>query len=180
MELNLFFQRGVSLIEALIALLVLSIGLVGLGSLMMVSLKNVHSASYYSVASALALDFEERLWQRLTMATADADADDLDGDQCLKTDVIDAVAEGMITDWTTSSLGDGGWTDAARFVPPGLAMPDADLSIEPFEGGTVDNPLDFQQIDFAVTWTEGRFEDLESDIEKYTGRIVMICRPTYL
>ena len=55
-------QKGLTLIEALIALAVLSIGLTGLAAMQINSLQFVHSAHYRSMASAIALDFEERLW----------------------------------------------------------------------------------------------------------------------
>jgi len=53
---------GLTLLEVLIALLVLSIGLLGVAVLTVQSLQNTHSAMYTSIASAAALDFEERLW----------------------------------------------------------------------------------------------------------------------
>ena len=55
-------QRGLTLLEVLIALLVLSIGLIGAAVLTVQSLQNTHSALYTSLASAAALDLEERLW----------------------------------------------------------------------------------------------------------------------
>lgn len=55
-------QIGLSLLEVLIALLVLSIGLVGAAALTINSLTNVHSALHTSLASTVALDLEERLW----------------------------------------------------------------------------------------------------------------------
>lgn len=56
------FARGLSLIEILVALLVLSIGLAGMAALHLNSLKNVSSSYYRSLASTIALDYEERLW----------------------------------------------------------------------------------------------------------------------
>ncbi|RFF27320.1 MULTISPECIES: type IV pilus modification protein PilV [unclassified Wenzhouxiangella] len=172
-------QSGLTLIEALIALLVLSIGLVGLGALMITSLKNVHSASYYSAASALTLDLEERLWQRITLEVSDPDTTALDSDGCLTSDVVKEVAKGLVTDWNKSSLGDGGWTDATRFAPPSLAVREDDFSVSSTPAGTAEKPLDYQEINFSFTWTEARFE-LDSDKETFGGRIVMVCRPTYL
>lgn len=55
-------QTGISLIEALIALLVLSIGLAGLAGLQLNSVTAVHSSYLRSIASTAALDFEERTW----------------------------------------------------------------------------------------------------------------------
>jgi prepilin-type N-terminal cleavage/methylation domain-containing protein len=47
-------ERGFTLIEVLIALLVLTIGLVGMAALHMTSLKNAHSSYYRSIASSVA------------------------------------------------------------------------------------------------------------------------------
>ena len=62
-------QCGFSILEVLIALAVLSIGLAGLAVMHFNSLKYVHSAYYRSLASAVALDFEERLWLELADGT---------------------------------------------------------------------------------------------------------------
>ncbi|MCY1278727.1 type IV pilus modification protein PilV [compost metagenome] len=53
--------EGFTLIEVLIALLVLAIGLLGMASLMLVSVKSNQSASQRSQASTLAYDMAERL-----------------------------------------------------------------------------------------------------------------------
>ena len=55
-------QRGITMLEVLIALAVLSIGLAGVALMHLNSLKYVHSAYERSVASSIALDLEERLW----------------------------------------------------------------------------------------------------------------------
>ncbi|WP_447554095.1 type IV pilus modification protein PilV [Vreelandella sp. EE22] len=55
-------QRGFSLVEALVALVILSIGLIGMAAM---QLKAVHSASdgyQKTLASVAALDAQERLW----------------------------------------------------------------------------------------------------------------------
>jgi len=49
--------RGVSLIEVMVAVLVLSIGLLGMASLMGVSLRNTQSANYRTQAANLAYEF---------------------------------------------------------------------------------------------------------------------------
>lgn len=54
-------QRGTTLIEVLIALLVLSVGLLGMAGLQMTSLKSNHSAYYRSQASLLAYDIADRM-----------------------------------------------------------------------------------------------------------------------
>lgn len=55
-------QTGITMLEVLIALAILSIGLAGVALMHLNSLKYVHSAYERSVASSIALDLEERLW----------------------------------------------------------------------------------------------------------------------
>jgi len=55
-------KAGFTLLEVLIALLILSIGLIGVAVLTVQSLQNTHSSLYTSIASTAALDYEERLW----------------------------------------------------------------------------------------------------------------------
>lgn len=61
-------QLGFSLIELLIALLILAVGLLGMASLMMTSMKSNQSAAQRSQASWLAYDIVERM--RLNSDTA--------------------------------------------------------------------------------------------------------------
>lgn len=56
-------QRGLTLIEVMIALLVLSIGLIGIAALTLFGLQSVHSSYQSSLASVIALDAEEWLWE---------------------------------------------------------------------------------------------------------------------
>ncbi|MFP4244843.1 MAG: type IV pilus modification protein PilV [Ectothiorhodospira sp.] len=55
-------QRGFTLVEALVALLVLSLGLLGLAALQLSGLKGAHAAYQRTLASIAARDAEERLW----------------------------------------------------------------------------------------------------------------------
>ena len=52
-------QAGVSLIEVMIAVVVLSIGLLGVGTLMAVSLRNTQSAGYRTQAADIAYEFTD-------------------------------------------------------------------------------------------------------------------------
>lgn len=54
-------QRGVSLLEVLVAMLVLSLGLLGLANLQSVGLRNSHGAALISQASLLAYDMADRI-----------------------------------------------------------------------------------------------------------------------
>jgi type IV pilus assembly protein PilV len=55
------FSRGFTLLEVLIAIVVLSIGLLGVATLQMVSLKNNQSTLFQSQASALAFEMIDRM-----------------------------------------------------------------------------------------------------------------------
>ncbi len=67
---NMFRQLGFNLIEVLIALVVLSIGLLGLAALQMTSLQQNQSAYMRSQATLLAYDIADRM--RANMDEADA------------------------------------------------------------------------------------------------------------
>lgn len=58
-------QRGFSLIEALIALVVLSIGLIGVAAMQLKALQSANAGYQRSVASVAAVDAQERLWAML-------------------------------------------------------------------------------------------------------------------
>ena len=65
-------QRGTTLIEVLIALIVLSIGLLGLALLQVTSVQSNHSAYYRSQATVLAHDLADRMRANRTAALGDA------------------------------------------------------------------------------------------------------------
>lgn len=58
-------QSGFSLIEALIALLVLSLGLVGVAAMQLKALQSATAGYQRSVATLAAVDAQERLWAEL-------------------------------------------------------------------------------------------------------------------
>lgn len=57
--------RGFSLIEALIALLVLSFGLLGVGAMQLKAMQGSHVSYQRSMATVIASDANERLWVAL-------------------------------------------------------------------------------------------------------------------
>lgn len=61
-------QRGMTLVETLVALVVLSIGLLGVAALQMASLRNNHAAHTRSQATALAYDIADRMRANRTAA----------------------------------------------------------------------------------------------------------------
>ncbi len=54
-------QQGISLLEVLISVLVLSVGLLGLGKLQLFSLKGSNNAHFRTIASILAADLGDRM-----------------------------------------------------------------------------------------------------------------------
>ncbi len=58
---NIANQKGFSLIEVLISVLVMSVGLLGLGGLQMVSLKGSNNAHFRTVASLAATELADRM-----------------------------------------------------------------------------------------------------------------------
>jgi type IV pilus assembly protein PilV len=61
-------QAGFTLIEALVALLVLSIGLLGVAAMQVKALQGAHAAYQRSIASLAAQDAQERLWEAMKLA----------------------------------------------------------------------------------------------------------------
>ncbi|WP_439859698.1 type IV pilus modification protein PilV [Pseudomonas sp. MBLB4136] len=65
-------QQGATLIEVLIAIVVLSIGLLGLAGLQLTSMQSNHSAYYRSQATLLAYDLADRMRANRTAALTSA------------------------------------------------------------------------------------------------------------
>ncbi len=65
-------QRGTTLIEVLIALVVLAIGLLGMALLQVTSVQSNHSAYYRSQVTLLASDMADRMRANRTAALSDA------------------------------------------------------------------------------------------------------------
>lgn len=66
---GIYHTKGFTLVEALVALLVLSIGLLGLASMQVKALQSAHAAYQRSIASLAAQDAQERLWATLANKT---------------------------------------------------------------------------------------------------------------
>lgn len=91
--------QGFTLVEALIALLVLSIGLLGVAGMQLKALQSAHMAYQRSLASVIAVDAQERLWSKLKP-----------GEGC------PAVSD-VLTDWKEAWFTNGG--DGRETLPGG-------------------------------------------------------------
>lgn len=98
------YERGMTLVEALVALVVLSIGLLGVAALQMTSLRNNHSAHVRSQATALAYDISDRMRANRTDALAGA---------------YDVVLGGSVAGVTLAATDVTAWKQAIAAVLPG-------------------------------------------------------------
>ena len=136
-------NEGFSLIEVLIALIVLSIGLIGTAALTVSSLQNVHSALHSSLAATIALDYEERLW----LAVADIPSgcpEEGDG----------GVLGELITHWSSGGTGF-------------LRLPTDFEFTSGVAGGTGRTLL----VPLSISWSESRFIGTDGEVFSYTAAV---------
>lgn len=145
---------GLSLIEVLIALLVLSIGLVGMASLQLTSLKSAHSSYYRSLASAAALDTEERMWLRMRQEILTEASTDF----CMPDTVINNVIAASQAAWlpaTSATRQEAGIPNLT--ITAGAVVETSNTRADTSNSG--DWTYRWQQIPIRLTWTENRLED---------------------
>lgn len=141
-------QRGFTLIEALIALLVLSIGMLGVAAMQLKALQGAHAAYQRSIASLAAQDAQERLWAQLSVddgaCPSWGDAKDIGGDGVASWE--DSWA-GYLRGFDNDAAGVGG-----SVSPSGEPSDDCDFNIK-------------------VSWSESRFADEVEPDFSYTVRL---------
>ena len=162
-------SRGFTLLEVLVALLVLAIGLVGIASLQVTGLRNAHSSYYTTIASSVALDLEERLWVAMT---------DID-QACLTEDMVNNIignpspGGGPPPPLESSLLENWSALEGGRVVIPGLGV-----EMMKYETGKLDVDAEFPawvEVRIRVTWTDERFGPGAEESFPYTARVV--CAP---
>lgn len=183
---------GLSLIEVLIALLVLSIGLVGMASLQLTSLKSAHSSYYRSLASAAALNVEERLWEKARGSEGEC-IKNVDGDcisgECVSDNDFQEVATAVQEQWRP---GGSNFNWEARTVAESAGIPDLMVTFgtaEPDEATRIDNSNDgkwtdaWRQVSVTLTWTENRLGDAadgEQFQESFDYKVRIPCVPLFI
>ncbi|MFP4684052.1 MAG: type IV pilus modification protein PilV [Ectothiorhodospira sp.] len=125
---NLPAQRGFSLTEVLVALLVLSVGLLGIAGLHLLGIQSIHSAHQRTLASVMAQEAAERLW---ISAAVDGTPD----------------APEVQARWREAWEADGEGASPARMRLPGITGSTLDCD------GT--SPA---TCTIRVRWAEGRFQ----------------------
>jgi len=142
-------ERGFTLIEALVALLVLSIGMLGVAAMQLKALQGAHAAYQRSIASLAAQDAQERLWAQLAVGDGACPSWD---------DAKDIGNEDGVASWEAS------WAGYLR---------DFDKN-EAGNGGSVSpsgNPNDDCEFDITVSWSESRFAGEGDPVFSYTVRL---------
>lgn len=142
------------MLEVLVTLLVVSVALAGMAALQMNSLQHVHSAHYRSLASSIALDFEERLWLELADNAISGCPD--------VTNAGGSTADELLTAWTRSTF-DG----ETMLKIPNLAV----------TMGTPVTGTSVTRVPITLSWGESRFTDTgEAATESYTFNVRILCR----
>lgn len=127
-------QRGVSLIESMIALLVISVGLLGIAALQVTSMKQNSSAMHHSQAVWIAFNISERIRSNFGQFTA------------YGTPMID-------TDTGYSQDCSGGCT-AAQMITSDASDWTVEVQKLPSGRGTIDSPI-ANQLRIRVMWDDG-------------------------
>ena len=138
-------QEGLTLIEILVTLLVLSVGLAGIAVLHINSMKFAHASYYRSIASSAALDFEERLW----IAQREA------GTICFDANTVNTIALAVQNQW--------GAVGAGQVAIPGLTTE----ATHALGSAGIDN---WVQATLILRWRDERF-DLDERFD-YMTRVI--------
>jgi type IV pilus modification protein PilV len=88
-------EQGFSLIEILVAIVIICFGLLGVAGLLTTGLKNTHSSQYRTQASFLAYDMAERMRQNRQVA--------LNGEYSTSTTATNTIAANDKTQWQQKS-----------------------------------------------------------------------------
>ncbi len=135
-------SSGFTLIEVLIALLVLSVGLLGLAALHLSSLQYAHSAYYRSIVSAAALKFEERMWLEA--------AEIAPGSGCLNQANFSSMESDFNAEWQGVGSRENapwGWGGASW-----AQIPDLKINV-----GELTTTSTHVQVPISFQWSESRF-----------------------
>ena len=104
-------SKGFSLLEVLIAVLIIAFGLLGMAALQLKTVQNSHSAYQRTLASIIALDASERLW----INSADSPAKTLPTIQTEWQQAWNGALPAAATASTIEDLGGGKWRITVRW-----------------------------------------------------------------
>ncbi len=168
-------NAGFTLIEAMVALLVLSIGLVGMAALHLTSLKSAHSSYYRSIASTVALDLEERMWEQGAQSLDSPGA-------CITATELATIRTDLLNRWriTVSNNPDDGVAESTSVGIPNLNIVFGDIvtnsTIRPRPAPDPGTWTDrWVAVPVTLTWTETRFADDDSTQERFDYAARLPC-----
>lgn len=175
-------NHGLTLIEVLIALLVLSIGLVGLASVHLLSLKAAHSSYYRSLAATAALDAEEQAWSLLADNLSSADPYGPTTTFCvnqLVSNFSSTLESSIQTAWIASpnspQAGIPGLQVTVGDIPSTISTIPSFSRLDTDNGGTWTDR--YIEVPLSLSWTETRFGGEATESFDFVVRIP--CISTY-
>ncbi|BFM08992.1 type IV pilus modification protein PilV [Halioxenophilus aromaticivorans] len=148
-------QRGITLIEILVTVIILSIGFLGLASVQLMGTKNVTNSQYRTVATLYAYDMVERM--RANIAGINANSYN-----------NSKTSSATDPNCTTCSFADQADLDVYQWKQMIEAKPtDGGL---PGGAGEIEFDSDEETYEITITWNEnvqtGRYEQDDSDTEQ--------------
>jgi type IV pilus assembly protein PilV len=168
-------HRGFTLLEVLIAMLVFSLGLLGMAGLLIVSVKTNHSAYLRTQASFLAQSMADRMRANMPRVwTSDYDATYPTGD-------TDPCASGGTCTRANVAVRDrAAWsTQLTDLLPNGSAViacvqtPGVNVTAEDAENGAPYAGL----CDMAITWSESQLDRNTTDTAPVTQTFAWVFQP---
>jgi len=147
-------SSGFTMVEVLVALVVLGVGLLGIASLYVVTLRTSGGAIYRMQAVNLASDLGDRIRANRTAGTAYADAPATDGDRCNGPTANCSAAEMAAHDLYQ-------WQEQIQATLPG--NPTGTVTVD-----TTTTPFSYE---IEVTWLESGDADTEQNRQRYVMRL---------
>lgn len=139
-----FQQRGVSLLEVMIAIFITAIGVLGAAALQLSALKYTDSSRLTSQASFIVYDVIDRI-------RANADPAQLEQYEIASLDSAPAVASSVLT------------TDLMDFAKAVASLPGGDGAIS----------VDGSQVTVNISWTEGRAGGIDNEGNIQRGELAV-------
>jgi type IV pilus assembly protein PilV len=148
-------QRGSSLIEVLVTLMIMAVGLLGLASIQMISIKNLNNSQFRSLATDYAYDMAERMRANST-GVEDGDYDALDTSSAsdpnstsCSTSEIAQLDEYQWAEMLTQDVISGGLPSGSGTVTKNSSV--YDITIQWKEQGRDSNGGKIETADFTLT-----------------------------
>lgn len=164
-------SQGFSLIEVLVAVFVIAIGVLGVSSAQLISLKNSQSSYYRSQANFLVMDMLDRMRANPDGVQAghynDINTKNINGSTALPN--CNGTADGC-------SVAEIAQADAAQWAS--FFSSENNVGLLPGSVGTVKTEITGTRTDITieVTWSESNWKGKEKGFDDSIGRVAMTAR----